>query len=98
MYIILTCHISGHQPDFNSAILNSLKNLNVELAVDSSVKLDDFPTDLSFSQHDVPVNVCHSVVVRPRFIDDHLIKGRQFRTVPHWCSCRAYHTTSGRSI
>ncbi|CAL1708136.1 unnamed protein product [Somion occarium] len=51
-----TC-VSGHQPDFNSAILASLKNLEVELAVDSSVKLDDFATDLSFAQHNVPVNV-----------------------------------------
>ncbi|THV03542.1 hypothetical protein K435DRAFT_962414 [Dendrothele bispora CBS 962.96] len=51
-----TC-VSGHQPDFDSAILNSLKNLLVELAVDSSVKLDDFPTDLSFAQHNVPANV-----------------------------------------
>lgn len=54
----LTFFNSGHQPDFNAAILGSLRNLTVELAVDSSVKLDDFATDLSFAQHNVPVNVC----------------------------------------
>ena len=32
---------SGHQFDVNDAILNSLKNLEVTLAVNSSVKIDD---------------------------------------------------------
>ncbi|KAF5389363.1 hypothetical protein D9757_004389 [Collybiopsis confluens] len=47
-----TC-VSGQQFDFDNAILDSLKNLRIELAVQSSVKLDDFATDLSFAQHNV---------------------------------------------
>ncbi|KAI0739355.1 hypothetical protein C8Q80DRAFT_1123812 [Daedaleopsis nitida] len=47
-----TC-VSGHQFDVNSAILNSLKNLKVTLAIDSAVKIDDFSTDLAFVQNDV---------------------------------------------
>ncbi|ESK92921.1 hypothetical protein Moror_8994 [Moniliophthora roreri MCA 2997] len=47
-----TC-VSGHQFDFEGAILNSLKNLVVDLQVDSSVKLDEYATDLSFAQHNV---------------------------------------------
>ncbi|TBU23049.1 hypothetical protein BD311DRAFT_704566 [Dichomitus squalens] len=45
--------ISGHQFDVNGAILNSLKNLDVTLNVNSSVKIDDYPTDLSFVQKGV---------------------------------------------
>lgn len=48
---------SGHQFDVNSAILNSLKNLEITLAVNSSVKIDDYPTDLSFTQSNVPAIV-----------------------------------------
>ncbi|KIK68835.1 hypothetical protein GYMLUDRAFT_34828 [Collybiopsis luxurians FD-317 M1] len=47
-----TC-VSGNQFDFNDAILDSLKNLRIDLAVQSSVKLDDFATDLAFAQHNV---------------------------------------------
>ncbi|KAF9264250.1 hypothetical protein L218DRAFT_258531 [Marasmius fiardii PR-910] len=47
-----TCS-SGQQFDVSGAILSSLKNLEVDLQVDSSVKLDDFATDLSFAQHKV---------------------------------------------
>lgn len=32
---------SGHQFDVGSAILKALENLKVDLAVDTSVKLDD---------------------------------------------------------
>ncbi|RPD70056.1 hypothetical protein L226DRAFT_261105 [Lentinus tigrinus ALCF2SS1-7] len=44
---------SGKQFDVNDAILNSLKNLEVTLGIDSSVKIDDFATDLSFKQNNV---------------------------------------------
>ncbi|KAH7915074.1 hypothetical protein BJ138DRAFT_1122997 [Hygrophoropsis aurantiaca] len=47
-----TC-VSGQQFDFDDAILNALKGLQVELAVESSVKLDDYATDLSFTQNGV---------------------------------------------
>ncbi|KAA1471743.1 hypothetical protein DENSPDRAFT_133322 [Dentipellis sp. KUC8613] len=47
-----TC-VSGKQFDVDGAILGSLKNLQIELDVDSSVKIDDFPTDLSFKQFNV---------------------------------------------
>ncbi|KAJ4468227.1 hypothetical protein J3R30DRAFT_3715154 [Lentinula aciculospora] len=47
-----TC-VSGNQFDFDDAILNSLKNLRIDLAVQSSVKLDDYATNLAFTQHNV---------------------------------------------
>ncbi|KAH7926942.1 hypothetical protein BV22DRAFT_1007914 [Leucogyrophana mollusca] len=47
-----TC-VSGQQFDFDDAILNAMKGLQVNLAVDSSVKLDDYATDLSFTQNGV---------------------------------------------
>ncbi|KAF8840051.1 hypothetical protein BDN67DRAFT_1054007 [Paxillus ammoniavirescens] len=47
-----TC-VSGNQFDVDDAILNALKGLQVDLAVDSSVKLDDYATDLSFIQKGV---------------------------------------------
>ncbi|KAH7875192.1 uncharacterized protein C8R40DRAFT_1170817 [Lentinula edodes] len=47
-----TC-VSGNQFDFDTAILDSLKNLKIDLAVQSSVKLDDYATNLTFAQHDV---------------------------------------------
>ncbi|KAJ7251753.1 hypothetical protein B0H12DRAFT_1234031 [Mycena haematopus] len=49
-----TC-VSGNQFDVAGAILAALKNLKVDLAVDTSVKLDDFATALSFAQNSVPV-------------------------------------------
>ncbi|KAI0049858.1 hypothetical protein FA95DRAFT_1604022 [Auriscalpium vulgare] len=48
-----TC-VSGKQFDVDSAILNALKNLLVTLAVDSQVKLDDYATQLTFNQYNVP--------------------------------------------
>ncbi|KAJ3838704.1 hypothetical protein F5878DRAFT_725102 [Lentinula raphanica] len=47
-----TC-VSGNQFDFDDAILSSLKNLRVDLAVQSSLKLDDYATNLAFAQHNV---------------------------------------------
>ncbi|KIJ67573.1 hypothetical protein HYDPIDRAFT_180379 [Hydnomerulius pinastri MD-312] len=47
-----TC-VSGNQFDFDDAILNAMKGLQVDLAVDSSVKLDDYATQLSFLQKGV---------------------------------------------
>ncbi|KAF9222628.1 hypothetical protein BS17DRAFT_802839 [Gyrodon lividus] len=47
-----TC-VSGNQFDFDDAILNALKGLQVDLAVDASLKLDDYATDLSFVQKGV---------------------------------------------
>ncbi|KAF9562634.1 hypothetical protein CPC08DRAFT_706528 [Agrocybe pediades] len=56
-----TCS-SGHQFDVNGAILKALSGLKVDLAVESSVKLDDFPTDLSFDQNGVPAVVDKTVL------------------------------------
>ncbi|KAF9071074.1 hypothetical protein BDP27DRAFT_1419362 [Rhodocollybia butyracea] len=47
-----TC-VSGTQFDFDDAILNSLKNLRIDLAIQSSLKLDDYATNLAFAQHNV---------------------------------------------
>lgn len=48
-----TC-VSGQQFDVNGAILKTLQGLRVDLAVQTSVKLDDFATDLSFDQISIP--------------------------------------------
>jgi hypothetical protein len=48
-----TC-VSGHQFDADGAILKSLASLKVDLDVDTSTKIDDFPTDLAFAQKSVP--------------------------------------------
>ncbi|PPQ99716.1 hypothetical protein CVT24_009699 [Panaeolus cyanescens] len=48
-----TC-VSGQQFDASGAVLKSLAGLKVDLSVSSSVKLDDFPTDLAFTQKGVP--------------------------------------------
>ncbi|KAJ3518119.1 hypothetical protein NLJ89_g70 [Agrocybe chaxingu] len=50
-----TC-VSGSQFDAAGAILKSLAGLKVDLAVESSVKLDDFATELAFSQTSVLAN------------------------------------------
>ncbi|KAI0660249.1 hypothetical protein C8Q70DRAFT_914138 [Cubamyces menziesii] len=47
-----TCS-SGKQFDVDDAILNALKNLQVTLDIDSSVKIDDFETELAFKQSNV---------------------------------------------
>ncbi|KAI9066059.1 hypothetical protein FKP32DRAFT_1566723 [Trametes sanguinea] len=47
-----TCN-SGKQFDVDDAILNALKNLEVTLAIDSQVKIDDFATELAFNQTNV---------------------------------------------
>ncbi|KAF8557967.1 hypothetical protein OG21DRAFT_1504634 [Imleria badia] len=47
-----TC-VSGNQFDVNDAILNALKGLQVDLAIVSSLELDDYATSLSFSQKGV---------------------------------------------
>ncbi|KAJ7782963.1 hypothetical protein B0H16DRAFT_1494883 [Mycena metata] len=49
-----TC-VSGNQFDVDGAILATLKNLKVDLAIDTSVKLDEFATPLKFAQNSVPV-------------------------------------------
>jgi hypothetical protein len=49
---------SGKQFDVNDAILNALAGLEVALEVDSVVKLDDFETELTFNQLNVPAVVC----------------------------------------
>ncbi|EPQ57376.1 hypothetical protein GLOTRDRAFT_120580 [Gloeophyllum trabeum ATCC 11539] len=48
-----TC-VSGSQFDVDGAVLNALKGMQVNLAVESSFKIDDFTTDLSFNQSNVP--------------------------------------------
>ncbi|KAK7064212.1 hypothetical protein R3P38DRAFT_3165227 [Favolaschia claudopus] len=50
-----TC-VSGNQFDVGGAILAALKNLKVDLQIDTNVKLDDFATPLSFVQNAIPVN------------------------------------------
>ncbi|KAL4074292.1 hypothetical protein J3A83DRAFT_4234939 [Scleroderma citrinum] len=50
-----TC-VSGKQFDVDDAILNALKGLQIDLTVDSFIKLDDYPTDLSFIQKGVTAN------------------------------------------
>ncbi|KAK0241921.1 hypothetical protein EDD85DRAFT_820884 [Armillaria nabsnona] len=45
---------SGNQFDVAGAIIKALQNLQVDLAIDSSLKLDDFAVDLSFKQNGVP--------------------------------------------
>ncbi|KAG7446409.1 uncharacterized protein BT62DRAFT_931852 [Guyanagaster necrorhizus] len=45
---------SGNQFDVTGAIIKALQNLQVDLAIDSSLKLDDFAVDLSFKQNGVP--------------------------------------------
>ncbi|KAE9401586.1 hypothetical protein BT96DRAFT_918717 [Gymnopus androsaceus JB14] len=47
-----TC-VSGTQFDFEDAILDSLKNLRIDLAIQSSLKLDEYATDLAFVQNNV---------------------------------------------
>lgn len=51
-----TC-VSGNQFNVAGAILATLKNLKVDLGINSSVKLDDFATPLSFVQSNIPVVV-----------------------------------------
>ncbi|KAF9484472.1 hypothetical protein BDN70DRAFT_122528 [Pholiota conissans] len=46
--------VSGSQFDAAGAILKSLTGLLVDLNVDTTVKLDDFATELAFSQKNVP--------------------------------------------
>ncbi|GJJ06156.1 hypothetical protein Clacol_000345 [Clathrus columnatus] len=48
-----TC-VSGKQFDVDDAILNSLAGLEVTLKTDAVLKLDDFETELVFSQFNVP--------------------------------------------
>lgn len=45
--------VSGNQFDVEDAILDSLKGLKVDLAIESSLKLDEYPTDLAFNQSGV---------------------------------------------
>ncbi|KAJ7874667.1 hypothetical protein B0H14DRAFT_3551962 [Mycena olivaceomarginata] len=49
-----TC-VSGNQFDVAGAILATLKNLKVDLGINTNVKLDDFATPLSFLQSSIPV-------------------------------------------
>ncbi|KDQ57731.1 hypothetical protein JAAARDRAFT_69819 [Jaapia argillacea MUCL 33604] len=48
-----TC-VSGSQFDIDTAILDALDGLLVDLAVDSAVKIDDYATNLVFNQSNVP--------------------------------------------
>jgi len=45
--------LSGKQFDVTDAILNSLKNLEVTLDIDSQVKIDDCMFSLSMSKHEL---------------------------------------------
>ncbi|WFD34248.1 hypothetical protein MCUN1_001085 [Malassezia cuniculi] len=48
------CH-SGQQFDVLGAVLAALKNLQVTLNIESTVKIDDYQTDLDFVQQPVPI-------------------------------------------
>ncbi|KAF7983257.1 hypothetical protein HWV62_22882 [Athelia sp. TMB] len=45
--------VSGQQFDVDDAIINALKGLQVDLAIESSLKLDQYATDLTFNQSGV---------------------------------------------
>ncbi|WFD26547.1 hypothetical protein MNAN1_001530 [Malassezia nana] len=53
---------SGKQFDVFGAILNTVKGLTVELDIQSTVKLDDYQTDLNFVQKPVPTDTDRSVL------------------------------------
>jgi len=53
---------SGKQFDVFGAILNSVKGLAVELDIQSTVKLDDYQTNLNFVQKPVPTDTDRSVL------------------------------------
>ncbi|TFY74322.1 hypothetical protein EWM64_g9690, partial [Hericium alpestre] len=56
-----TC-VSEKQFDADDAILATLKNLHVDLDVESSVKIDEFATDLAFKQYNVSAITDHSAL------------------------------------
>ncbi|KAH9850917.1 hypothetical protein C2E23DRAFT_886961 [Lenzites betulinus] len=67
-----TCS-SGQQFDVDDAILNALKNLQVALDIDSSVKIDDFATDLAFKQFNTDKSALNLIgVVAPNIVQ-HLV-------------------------
>jgi hypothetical protein len=47
--------VGGQQFDVDAAILNALKGLKVDLAIESGLKLDEYATDLTFTQSGVTV-------------------------------------------
>ena len=49
------CH-SGHQFDVFGAVLSLLKGLEVTLDIESTVKMDDYQTNLNFKQSPVPTD------------------------------------------
>ena len=49
------CH-SGHQFDVFGAVFSLLKGLKVTLDIKSTVKIDDYKTDLNFKQEPVPTD------------------------------------------
>ncbi|SHO78091.1 Uncharacterized protein MSYG_2433 [Malassezia sympodialis ATCC 42132] len=53
---------SGKQFDVFGAILNTMKGLAVELDIQSTVKLDDYQTNLNFVQKPVPTDTDRSVL------------------------------------
>ncbi|WFD23341.1 hypothetical protein MEQU1_002030 [Malassezia equina] len=53
---------SGKQFDVFGAILNAVKGLAVELDIQSTVKLDDYQTNLNFVQKPVPTDTDNSVL------------------------------------
>lgn len=57
--------LSGKQFDVDDAILNSLAGLEVTLNTDVITKLDDFQTELVFSQFNVPAIVRLSFFFSP---------------------------------
>ncbi|KAK1218918.1 hypothetical protein PQX77_018360 [Marasmius sp. AFHP31] len=75
-----TCS-SGQQFDVEGAILNSLKNLAVDLQIDSGVKLDDYATDLSFAQKGVKTitdeSVLNLIPVVAGPVAQHLVDGAE---------------------
>lgn len=86
-----TC-VSGHQFDVAGAILATLKNLKVDLAVDTNVKLDDFATPLSFAQKSIPVIVRSLLLLVLRLPNPNVIIDRRHRLVPYRCCCWSHRS------
>ncbi|KAM0789126.1 hypothetical protein ACM66B_003180 [Microbotryomycetes sp. NB124-2] len=57
-----TCKPTGTTKTVQDTILAAVANLKTDLAIDSSTRLDEFQTPLSFNQTDVPTKIDDSVL------------------------------------
>ncbi|KAG6820875.1 hypothetical protein H0H93_010219 [Arthromyces matolae] len=75
--------VSGRQFDVEGAILQALLGLKVDLAVQSSLRLDDFPVDLSFDQRNVPAatdkTVLYLIGAVASSVTQHLVDGAEMK-------------------